>query len=258
MIFPGVTSLLVRPAEWKCQSLLRKPSPYHAISSRPILRIPHRGRMPRNPRPRGVLPDRSRPGPDAGLHACGHSGHRQGHHAGPAPGDLSAGNSWQYLSLRASPGGRAGGEARGAAPFHGLGRSHPHRLRRLPGLLPGLPAEDERGGGHLPEPHRRQPPVPVPGTQPGDPAEPGLGHLHGPGRVPAWAAGALQAGGQHGPHHPLAGPQPGRTLTGLPGPLRHQPGGDPPGLAPPAPGRGPGAGCPDPLPGLRRGRPQRG
>ena len=165
------------------------------------------------------------------------------------------GNTY-HLGLR--PGDALVAQHGGPASVHGLGWAHPHGFRGIPGLLPGLPAKDDRGGGHLPEPPGRQPAVPVAGAQPGDPAEPGLRHLHGPGRVPAGPHGAVEAGDQHGPHHPLAGPEPGGAPPAPPGPLRHQPGRHPPGSAPAPPGGGHGAGREDPLPGLRRGRPQRG
>ena len=45
----------------------------------------------------------------------------------------------------------------GLHQFMRLGRPHPHGLRRLPGVLPGRPAEDQGGGRHLRLPHRRPP-----------------------------------------------------------------------------------------------------
>ena len=50
---------------------------------------------------------------------------------------------------------RAGGAAGRPAPVHALGQADPDRLRRLPGDVAVQDLQGHRGGGHLPEPHRR-------------------------------------------------------------------------------------------------------
>ena len=53
----------------------------------------------------------------------------------------------------AGPGGDR--RRRRAAQLHGVAAQHPHRLRRLPGLLPVLVPQGRGRGGDLPFPHRR-------------------------------------------------------------------------------------------------------
>ncbi len=87
----------------------------------------------------------------AGVHAGRHLRHRQGDEPARSCEEIGAqivlGNTF-HLWLRPGRGGDRG--ARRAAPLHGLGRAHPHRFRRLPGMQPRRAAQDHGGGRALP------------------------------------------------------------------------------------------------------------
>ena len=62
------------------------------------------------------------------------------------------------ITCTCGPGDELDRAARRAAPVHRLAAPDPHRQRRLPGVQPGGPAHDHRGGRRVPVAPRRQPP----------------------------------------------------------------------------------------------------
>ena len=75
---------------------------------------------------------------------------------------------------------RRGRQGSGRAPQNdGLGRPHPDGLRRLPGILPGGTAEDQRGGRDLCLPSGWPPYFHGAGGVHADPVQPGQRHRHG-------------------------------------------------------------------------------
>ena len=184
------------------------------------------------PRPGRPLRNRPRRRPHPGLHARGHPGHGEGHHARPAGGDRPPGDPGQHLPPGPAARRRAGARPGRPARLHGLGRARSSRIPAASRSSPWPPCARSRRRAW---PSRATSTAPrhflSPGAQHGDPAQPGLGHRHGPGRVPAGAPGARAAGALHGPHHPLAGALPRLSPGPAPGPLRHQPGRRPPGPA---------------------------
>ena len=68
-------------------------------------------------------------------------------------------------------------------PVHGMGRSHPHRFGRIPGLLARPHQPDRRRGRHLPQPSGREPAPAHAGVVDGDPGRDRLRHPHGLRRV---------------------------------------------------------------------------
>ena len=99
----------------------------------------------------------ARHGRDAGLHAGRHAGHGQE----PRPRRISARSgprsSWPTrTTCSCGPGHALIARAGRPAPLHGVGRAHPHRLGRLPGVEPGRPPDHPRGRGALPLAPRRR------------------------------------------------------------------------------------------------------
>ena len=133
-----------------------------------------------------------------------------------------AGRAGQHLPPDAAARGRGGRGARRPAPLHGLERPPPHRLRRLPGLLPG-PAESTTTASRSVRP-TTAPPPPDPGSGGGHPGGARRRHPDGPRHLlrPAGARGGDPAGREA--HPGLGGPGPGRPPTPGPVPVRDRPG----------------------------------
>ena len=148
-------------------------SAYVRISSHKIRRP---GRAPAGGDHHGPGGDRN-----PGVHARGDLCHGED----PDPGGPARNRRRHHLeqhlpSLPAARGSDHRGPG-GAAPLHALGRPHPHRLRRLPDLQPGVLAHHERGGRDLPVASGRLQPFPHPGDRGGPPGGPGGGHHDLPG-----------------------------------------------------------------------------
>ena len=168
-------------------------------------------------------------GRDAGLHAGGHPGHREGSDARPAPRHRHAHAPGQHVSP-GPPARRGDGRgARRAARVHGLGRPDPDRFGRVPGLQPGGSEPGHRPGRDVPLAHRRPAARIDPRAGRGHPgsARGRRGHVPGPlpraagqpkrrsaepvDRTIAWAARCKAA---HTPGRPVAlRDRPGRTRT---------------------------------------------
>lgn len=92
---------------------------------------------------------------DAGVYECGYpGGHQRRRGCLRPPGSPLPNRVEQYLPPP-SPSWRQADPADGGTPqIHELGRAHPYRLRRLPGLFPGSPPADQGGGGLFLLPYR--------------------------------------------------------------------------------------------------------
>ena len=134
---------------------------------------------------RGRLEARARHRRDAGFHAGGHLRHGQGDDARRARGPGRGDRAGQHLSPHAAAGQRNPARAWRAARLHALAPSHPHRLRRLPGVQPRIAAQDHRGGRAVPLAHRRQRGAADARRFDGHAARAGLGHRDGARRLHA-------------------------------------------------------------------------
>ena len=90
----------------------------------------------------------------------------------------------QHLSPVPAARRRSDRAARRPAPLHRLEQADPHRQRRLPGVQPGRPADDRRGGRALPLASRRLGALADAGEGGRHPGAARIGHRDGARRVP--------------------------------------------------------------------------
>ncbi len=195
-------------------------------------RFPHRRPSDRLTGAGRHLPDPSRRGCDAALHARGHASGGEGAVDRVAPRGRVPGSPREHLPSPAPP--RCGSvPARGwHPPVHELARLGAHRLRRVPDLLAAPLARDHRGRGRVPELCRRSHGAPEPGALHRDAG--GHRQRHHDGARPMRAGDGRPSHGPRrpGPHPPMGRTKPRCAERLAPVAVRDRPGGTLPGPAP--------------------------
>ena len=115
-----------------------------------VLRNKDGGRAPRHAEPRAWNVE------TPCFHAGRHGRYRQGAHAGGSARSAHADRSRKHLSSVAASGTRHDRRRRRPAPLHGVGRTDPHRLRRISSLQPRGTAQARRRRRNVSFAHRRQ------------------------------------------------------------------------------------------------------